>query len=117
MHLFVLAIRIIINDQFERMQDGHTAWGAFVQIVADEGFEQSHIHPTVVVGFSDKCDEILDGFRGHTAPAHAAQGGETRVVPAFHHTCLHKFTQFTLAHHGVGQVQAGELDLAGLEFT
>ena len=99
------------------MQDGHAAGRALVQIVADEGFEQGHIHPTVVVGFADRGDEILDGFGCDAAPAQAAQGGEARVIPAAHHAILNQFAQFALAHHGIGQVQTGELDLAGLELA
>ncbi len=112
-----LTVGIVVNDQFERVQDSHAAQGALVQVVTDAGFQLGHVHPTVVIRLADCSDESLDGFRGHAAPAKTAQGGETWVVPAAHNACLDQFAKFALAHHGVGQVEAGKLDLARLELT
>ena len=99
------------------MQYGHAARGALVQIVADAGLELAHLHPTVVIGLADGGNEILDGLGGDAAPAQAAQGGEARVVPATHDAVLDQLAQFALAHHGVGEVETGKLDLARFELA
>ena len=45
------------------------------------------------------------------APAHAGNGGHSRVVPAVDKVFLDELQEFAFAHHGIGEIQAGKFDL------
>ena len=55
-----------------------------------------------------------DGFRWVTTPAQAPQRGHAGIVPAIDMTVANQFQQFAFRHHGVGEVEARELGLAGM---
>ncbi len=60
---------------------------------------------------ADVGAEVADRFRRVAAAAHAAERGHARIVPAAHVAVLDQSEQLALAHHGVGEVEAIELDL------
>ena len=101
--------------QLERVEHGHHAQGVLVQVLAHAVFEQGDIDQVVVLGHADLVDEIADRFGRIAAPAHPAQGGHARVVPAAHVPAFDQLLEEALAQDGVGQVEAGEFDLAGVE--
>jgi hypothetical protein len=51
-------------------------------------------------------------LRREAAAAGADQGGQARVVPAGDVLFVHQLDQLALGQHHVGEVEAGELDLA-----
>ena len=58
---------------------------------------------------------MADCLRRIATPAHTAQGGHTRVIPAAHDALLDELLEEALAEDGVGYIQPGEFDLAGAE--
>ena len=75
--------------------------------------EQRHTDLSLLyLGVADAVDEVADGARCEAAAAHTRDGGHTGIVPAVHQPFLHQLQQLALAHHGVGEIQAVELDLS-----
>ncbi len=75
--------------------------------------EECHVHDVLTLGDADAIAEGANRFRRVTAAPHADQRGHTRIVPAGDVLLLNELEQPPLAHHGVGQIEPGELDLAG----
>ncbi len=107
--------RVVVDDQFERLEDRHPPQGALVQIIPNDRFKLRHFNPAIVVGFARAGNKVDDGFGGNAAPPQTAQGGQAGIVPAAHHARFNQFTQLTLAHHRVRQIQARKFNLAAGE--
>jgi hypothetical protein len=58
-----------------------------------------------------RSQKVRMASAGVAAAAHGRDGGQTRVIPAADAALGHQPAQLALAHHRVGQVQPGELDL------
>ena len=106
-----LAFRVVVDDQLERMQDGHGAAGAAVEVVALEVLEHFDIRAAVGARDAAGGDEGADGLGRKAAAANAAERGHARIVPAADALFLHELEELALAEHGVGDVEAVELDL------
>ena len=84
-----------------------------VQVLAHAVLQQRDVDQVFVLGHADLVDEVAHGFGRIAAPAHPAQGGHARVIPAAHMPAFDQLLEEALAHDGIGHVQAGKLDLAG----
>ncbi len=92
---------------------GHHAGGDAVEVVAHGVLEQAHRVEGLILGVADGVDEVAYRGGGVAAAAQARDGGHAGIVPAGHQTLLDQREQLALAHHGVGEVEAVELYLAG----
>src|SRR3989338_1648705 len=77
-----LRAREIGDGYLERIEHGHHAWRAALQVVANRTFHHRHVHAVFALGHADTPGEFAYAFRRITAPAHAADGRHARVVPA-----------------------------------
>ena len=108
------ALRNVGEHNLDRIEHRHGARGDLAQVVAHAVLEQTVIDGGVRLRNADAVDEVAHGGGGVAAAAHAGQRGHARIVPACDVMLLDQLAQLALAHDRVGQVQAGELDLAGL---
>jgi hypothetical protein len=106
-----LALRVVDQRHLERVEHAHHPQRVLVQVLADRVFQQGQVHHAVVLGHADALGEVAQRGRGHAAAAQPAQGRHARVVPAADDALVDQLEQPALAHHGVGQVETGELDL------
>src|SRR5713101_7164571 len=77
--------------------------------------EQRQLHGVVALGDADALAEVPDRLRRVPAAAQASDGGRARIVPAADVAALDELQQLALAHHRVGEVEPGELDLLRME--
>ena len=112
---FHFALFPVVNHQLNRVNHGHVAVRAAVQVVADAPFEQREVDDVVALGHAHLLRKGADALRRIAAAAQTADGRHARVVPAVHIAVLHEFQHLTLAHHGVGEVQAREFVLVRRE--
>ena len=110
-HHFAFALRIVLDNQFHRIDHRHRARGVFVQIFTNAGLQRRHLDGVVLLGHADALAELADGFGGVAATTQTGDGRHTRVVPAFHVLLSHQLVQLTLGHHGVFEIQAREFVL------
>ena len=73
--------------------------------------EHLDLDGAVALGDADALAERADRLGGHAAAAQSRERRHARVVPAAHVPALDEREKPPLAHHRVGEVQAGELDL------
>ncbi len=76
--------------------------------------EERDVGQRVMLGDADGLAELADGGRRVAATAHTRDRWHARIVPAGDALLLHELEQVALRHDGVGQVEAGELDLLRL---
>src|SRR5206468_8073896 len=107
--LLDLSFRIVGEDDLDRMQDGHHARRALVQILADAVLELRNVDDVLLLGNADTRTEVADRFWRITAAAQAADRRHARVVPARDKPLLHELQQLPLAHPGAVEAQAREL--------
>ena len=108
---FAFALRIVFDNQFNRIDNRHRARGVFVQIFADTGFQRSDLNGVVLLGHANAFAELTDRGSGVTATTQARNRRHTRIVPAFNVLVGHQQIQLTLGHHGIFQIQAREFVL------
>ena len=112
-----LPFRIIRDNELDRVEHSHAPLGADIQILADVMLQQANIGGAVLFGDTGCLDKSADGFWRVAAPTVAGERGHTRVIPAVHVALFDHAHETPFGHHGVGQVQARKLDLAGGEDT
>ncbi len=77
--------------------------------------QQTDVGGAVLLGNTGRFDKGANRFGRVATTAIGGQCGHTRVIPAAYVALLDHTHERTLGHHGVGQVQARKLDLAGRE--
>ena len=110
-HHFAFALRIVLDNQFHRIDHRHRARGVFVQIFTNAGLQRRHLDGIVLLGHADALAELTDGFGGVAATTQTGDGRHTRVVPALNVLVGDQQVQLTLGHHGVFEIQAREFVL------
>ena len=111
-HGLHLALGIVGDDYLDRVHHGHHSGGDAVEIVAHGVLQQAHRVESLVFGIADGVDEVAYRLRCVAAAAHTRDGGHAGVIPAVDQPLLDQREQLALAHHGIGEVEAVELDLA-----
>ena len=106
-----MAGRIIVDHDPERPQHAHHARRPPVQIGSQTMFEQGNVHRAIDLRDADGGAEITEGLGGVAAAAQAGNRRHPRIVPAANQPVLDQLQQEPLAHHRVGQIEPGELDL------
>ncbi len=96
------------------VEDGEAARGLAVQHVAHGVLELAELDDVVGLGHADPGNEVAQALGRETAPAHPGDRGHARIVPAAHVPLVDQAQQDALGEDGVGDVEPGELDLAGL---
>ncbi len=110
-----LILRVVINHHPQGFQNCHASGRGQIELVAHDVFQQFNLNETVRFGNSDSIDEFAySGSRVATAP-HGGKRRHTRVGPTVYVTFLDQLAQFALAHHCMGQVEAGKLNLLWME--
>jgi len=109
--LFDVVFVHVGQDDFDGAQDGHDAWGDFVEVFAEAEFEEADVGEAVEFGDADAFAEGADGFGGVAAAAVSGNGGHAGVVPAGNEFFFDELEEFALAHDGVAEVEAREFDL------
>ncbi|MNS11093.1 hypothetical protein D3C72_426250 [compost metagenome] len=109
--LLAFALRVVFDNQFNRIDNCHSARRVFVQIFANAGFQRRHLNGVVLLGHADTFDELANRGRRVAATTQTGDGRHTRVIPAFNVLVGHQQVQLTLGHHGVFQIQTRELVL------
>ncbi len=111
LHLEAVGVGHVGDDDLQGPQYRHASGGPLLQVLADAELQQARVGHHVALGHAHLLREGPYGL-GRVAPApQAADGGHAGIVPAPHDAVLHQLEQAALAHHRVGEVQAGELDL------
>ena len=111
LELFALLFRVVGNHHLQRIQHGHAPLGSPVQVIAQAVFQQRQFGDGVAPGDADPLTHVADGLGRVAPPTQCADGGHPGVIPTCHVFVLHQPAQHPLAHHRVGQIEAGELDL------
>ena len=73
--------------------------------------QQRDVDHAIDFRHADRGAEVADRLGRVAAAAQPANGRHPRIVPTAHKTVLDQFQQPPLAHHGIGEIQPGELDL------
>ena len=105
---------IVGDDQFQGTEDGHDARGDSVQMLADRVLQDVHVNRADESRHANRLAEVADRLGRVTAAPQAANRRHAWIVPARHVTFVDQLQQPPLAHHRVGQIQPGELDLDGM---
>ncbi len=79
---FGFAFGIIRDDDFDRTQHGESAQRTFVQIFADRMFVNGDVRLADIFCDADADGEITHRRCGDTTTTDAADGWQTRIVPA-----------------------------------
>ena len=106
-----LILRIVGNHHFDRIFHHVSAFHFGLQILPDAVFQQRDFHHTVGLGHADPLTEIPDGFRRVASAAKSGDRRHPRIVPSVHRSVIHEGLQIPFAHHRIGQIQSGKLDL------
>ena len=114
---FGLSLRVIGNHHLDRIQHGHTAFSAFVKVLADTEFQQSQVDHVIALGHTHLVGKHPDALGGISPAAQPANRRHTGIVPSHDDSFLHALEQLTLAHHRIGQVQTGKLVLMAFKNT
>ncbi|MNS42730.1 hypothetical protein D3C72_751140 [compost metagenome] len=105
------AFREVVDDEFERAQDGDGAGRFFIEVVAQCTFQCAHVDPAVDLGNADAFSEELDRFRCVATTTDTDDGRHARIIPAVDDFFFYQLQQFALAGDRVGQVEACEFVL------
>ena len=106
-----LTFRIIVDDQFDRIQHRHHTGSLHLQILPDAVLQHGIIHRTLALGYAAEIHKHLDRFRRESPAAERRDGHQARVVPAVYHSFFHQLFDVSLTRHHIGQIQLGKLDL------
>ena len=109
--LFHLVFGVVVDDHLERLEYAQNPGGALIQVIADGVLEHGHVDPALLPAEPDLSAEVANRGRGVATPPEAGDGQHARIVPVRDVAFLHQLQEFALAHHGVGEVQTGKLDL------
>ena len=106
--------RFIIIHQFDfnRVEHGHHARGGIFQHFAHRTFEHAHVHHVFTFGNAHAFGKQAQSFGCVAAAAHAGNGGQTRIVPAFHMAFAHQLVELALGGDGIKQLQPRKFVLA-----
>ena len=75
--------------------------------------EGRDLHARILAGHADRFAELANGFRTHTTPTQASDGGHARIIPSGHVSFVHQPQQLALAEDGVIQLESREFNLRG----
>ena len=81
---------VVGDDHLERIEDGHGAEGAFVEVFAEEVFQEAEFDDAVGFGDADVGAEGAQSFGSIAAAAETGEGGHAGVVPAGHQAFLNE---------------------------
>src|SRR4051812_49089338 len=112
--LLHVAVRVVVDYELDRVEDGEAARRGAVQNVAHGVLELADFYDAVRFGDPDGLDEVTDAGGRKAAPPQTGDGRHTRVVPALDVAVGNEAQQEALGQDGVGQIEPRELDLAGL---
>ena len=109
--LFDLTFRIIVNDQFYRIQDRHHTGTFQFQIFTDAVLQHSIVHRAVCLGHTTQFHKHLDGFRCKSSSSQSGDGYQTRIIPAVYDTLFYQTFDITFSGYHIGQVQFCKFNL------
>ena len=115
LQLLHLAGGPVLDDELHRMEHGHRTAAAAVQVLPEAMLEKRDLHRAHRLGHAHAGDEITDRLGRVAASAQAHQRRHAGIVPPPDPPLLHELQQPALAHHRVGEVESGELDLPAVE--
>ena len=112
-HHLGLTLGVVVKDELDGVLDDADACGGGVEVLAHGVLQKLDVVQGFVFGVTDAVDEVLDAGGGVTAAAQSTQRGHSGIVPTGDKAFLDELEQLALAHDGVGEVEAVELDLTG----
>ena len=96
---FRLTLRVIGNNDFDRMQHSHCTLCLFVQIFANAVFKQRHVDGAVPLRHADDVAEILDGVCSISTAAVSGKGRHAGIIPAGNVPFFHQLQELALAQN------------------
>ena len=108
-----LVLGIIVDDQFDGIQNCQHTLAADLQIVADAVFQHGVIHRGVALGDTAQVDELADGLGREASAAQAGNRDQPGIIPAVHDPVQDQLLDITLAGNDIGQEHLGKFDLSG----
>ena len=111
---FDLACGPIGNRQLDRIKNDHASRSNTIEVFANGILQSNHINGAVEFRDADIGGEVANRFGSVSTTTKSADRGHPRIVPSVDVLFLDQLKQHSLAHHRVRDVQAGELDLAGM---
>ena len=109
---FAFTLRVVFDNQFNRIDNSHGTRRVLVEIFANAGFQRGHLNSVVLLGHADALAELTDRRCGVATTAQARDGWHTRIVPALNVLVGDQQVELTLRHHGIFQIQARKFVLA-----
>ena len=109
--LLGLPRRIVVNDEFERLQHTDRARGFDIQIIAHRLLEHTHVYPRIGFGHANAFGKQAQTLRRKATAANAHQCHHAWIVPAIDVILLDQLQQFAFAGNRVGEVQTGKFGL------
>ncbi len=111
MQFLALALGIVFDDDFERIEYAHASGCGLVELVADAEFQKRDIDIIGPAGDADLSPEAANCLGWAAAAAQSAQGVEAWVVPAVGVALFDELAVVAFGKRGIGDIAAGELDL------
>lgn len=99
-----LALRIVVDDDLQGVEDGHRARSAPVQVLPNGVLKHGDVDGLVSLGDADGHAERSQGLRSVAAPAQSRHRGHARIVPARYKPVVDHLDELSLAQHGMGDV-------------
>ena len=100
---FGLTLRIVIDHDFQRAQNGHHAWRALVEVLANVVLEHGQFERAACFRYADGGAEIANCLGWVSTPPNSRQCWHARIVPSVDVLLLHQLQQFAFAQERVGE--------------
>ena len=110
---FLLVFWIVAQSNLQRIQHTHGAASIVIQIFTNKVLKLSDINNAIGFGNGQTIAKFAHRCRRHTATTKPGNRWHTRVIPAVHMPFIDQLLKLALAGHGVIQIQATKLILAG----
>ena len=107
-----LTLRIVVDHQLDRVNDGHHTLILQLQVLADAVLEEADVAAGVRLRDTAQGHELTERLRCVATTTKSRDGDETRVIPAIDDAILYQLLDVTLTGDNIGQIQLRELDLA-----
>ena len=91
--VFLLALGVVVDNEFDRIEHGNAAFGDFVQVFAHAVFEHAVFNPRVGFGDADTLGKQAEAFGGVATAARAGERGQPWIIPTLDVFVVHQLNQ------------------------
>ena len=110
--IFHFSFRIVVDHQFDWIQDCHHTRLLHLQIFTDTILQHCIIHRALALGYSAHFNEHLNGFRCKSSSSESCDRYKSRIIPSVYNTIHNKLLDVSLTCNNIRQIQLWEFNLS-----